>query len=98
MPRWIVHWVLCVLVFSPPSVFAQSRGQDDLEDALRDLPPAQRAEYRRQLLELDRVSRRLLRAIPNPPQVDVVLAAGEQSVNAGTTFGKIIVTPSSFRK
>ena len=97
MPRWIVHYVLCVLVFSPLSVFAQSRSQDDLEDALRDLPPAQRTEYRRQLLELDRVSRRLLQAIPNPPQVNVVLAAGEQSINAGTTFGKIIVSEGMLR-
>jgi predicted Zn-dependent protease len=97
MARWIISFLLCLFVFSPLSASAQRRGQDDLEDALRDLPPAQRTEYRRQLLELDRVSRRLLQAIPNPPQVNVVLAAGEESVNAGTTFGKVIVSEGMLR-
>ncbi|NOT55383.1 MAG: M48 family metalloprotease, partial [Deltaproteobacteria bacterium] len=91
MTRWIASCVVCLFVFPLLTASAQRRGPDEIEDALRDLPPAQRAQYRRQLLNLDRVSRRLLQAVPNPPQVDIVLAAGEKSVNAGTTFGKIIV-------
>lgn len=97
MARWMTGLVLCLFVFSPLSVAAQRRSPDAIEDALRDLPPAQRTQYRRQLLELDRVSRRLLQAIPDPPQVDVVLAAGEGSVNAGTTFGKVIVSEGMMR-
>ena len=97
MARWIAGFLLCLFVFPPLSASAQRRGQDDLEEALRDLPPAQRTEYRRQLLQLDRVSRRLLQAIPAPPQVDIVLAAGEQSINAGTTFGKVIVAEGMLR-
>lgn len=97
MARCIASFLLCLLVLPPLSVSAQSRSQNDLEAALRDLPPEQRTEYRRQLLQLDRVSRRLLQAIPNPPQVNVILAAGERSINAGTTFGKIIVAEGMLR-
>ncbi len=91
MSRWLTSFLLWVLIFPLITASAQRRGPDEIEDALRDLPPAQRAQYRRQLLNLDRVSRRLLQAVPNPPQVDIVLAAGEKSVNAGTTFGKVII-------
>jgi predicted Zn-dependent protease len=97
MARWIAGFLLCLLVVPPLSASAQNRRGDDLEEALRNLPPAQRTEYRRQLLQLDRVSRRLLQAIPNPPQVNVILAAGERSINAGTTFGKIIVAEGMLR-
>lgn len=96
MARWVASFLLCLLVFPPLFASAQSR-QDELEEALRGLPPAQQAEYRRQLLQLDRVSRRLLQAIPNPPQVNVIFAAGERSINAGTTFGKIIVAEGLLR-
>lgn len=91
MTRWIASCFVCLSLFPLLTASAQRRSPDEIEDALRNLPPAQRAQYRRQLLNLARVSRRLLQAIPNPPQVDIVLAAGEKSVNAGTTFGKVIV-------
>lgn len=92
MHRWFASFLLWVLVFPLMIASAQRDGRDDLEEALQQFPPAQRATYRRQLLNLDRVSRRVLRAIPDPPQVNVVLAAGEESVNAGTTFGKVMVS------
>ena len=91
MVRWFVSVLVCLLLLPWSSAVAQQRVRDDLEDALRDLPPAQRTEYRRQLLQLDRVARRILQATPKAPKVNVILAAGEQSVNAGTTDGKIIV-------
>jgi predicted Zn-dependent protease len=91
MIRRIVGILGCLSFLVPSLLFAQQQSRDDLEDALRGLPPAQRTEYRRQLLQLDRVARRILQAIPNPPKVNVILAAGEKSINAGTTFGKIIV-------
>lgn len=93
MTRWLASFWLCLAVLSPLAAFAQ----DDLDAALRNLPPQQRIEYRRQLLQIDRVSRRLLQAIPNPPKVSFILAAGESSVNAGTTFGKIIIAEGMVR-
>jgi len=74
-----------------------AHADDDLEEVLRDLPPQQRIVYRQQLLQLERVSRRLLQAIPNPPQVNFTLAAGEPSINAGTTFGRIVITEGMLR-
>lgn len=97
MARWIAGFLLCVLVIPPASVSAQRRSQDEIDYALRDLPQSQRTEYRRQLVQLERVSRRILQAIPNPPQVDILLAAGEKSVNAGTTFGKVIIAEGMLR-
>ncbi len=97
----MIQWLagsLCAFVLLVPSLGdAQQRTRNDLEDALRDLPPAQRAEYRRMLLQLDRVSRRLLQVIPNAPKVNVILAAGEKSVNAGATTGKVIVAEGLLR-
>src|SRR5262245_54641791 len=93
MIRWLASFWLCLLLWPPLTAFAQN----DLDAALQGLPPQQRIIYRRQLLQLDRVSRRLLQAIPNPPKVNFILAAGESSVNAGTTFGKIIVAEGMMR-
>ena len=93
MTRWVSGLLLCLLILPSLPVTAD----DDLEQALSDLPPAERTVYRQQLLQLDRVARRLLEAIPNAPQVNFVLAAGENSINAGTTFGKIMVTEGMMR-
>src|SRR6266849_949424 len=93
MTRWVPGLLLCLLILPPLPVTAD----DDLERALSDLPPHERTVYRQQLLQLDRVARRLLEAIPNAPQVNFVLAAGENSINAGTTFGKIMVTEGMMR-
>src|SRR5712691_9982888 len=93
MTRWVSGLLLCLLILPSLPVTAD----DDLEQALSDLPPAERTVYRQQLLQLDRVARRLLEAIPNAPQVNFVLAAGENSINAGTTFGKIMVTEGMLR-
>jgi Zn-dependent protease with chaperone function len=87
--------LLCFLLVLPLSV--PGHATDDLDEALRDLPPQQRAIYRQQLTQLDRVARRLLKAIPNPPQVNFILAAGEPSINAGATFGKVIVSEGMMR-
>ncbi|MBI3303397.1 MAG: M48 family metalloprotease [Deltaproteobacteria bacterium] len=92
--RWVAGVLLCLLVLPPlPAIAAD----DDLEEALRDLPPRERTVYRRQLLQLERVARRLLQAIPNPPKVNFTLAAGEGSINAGTTFGRIVITEGMMR-
>jgi predicted Zn-dependent protease len=86
--------VLCallLLLLSLPSLPVGAQ-DDGLDDALSNLPPREQTIYRKQLLQLDRVARRLLQAIPQAPQVNFILAAGENSINAGTTSGKIIVT------
>lgn len=88
MRRWCLSLLLCLLILPSMPAFAQS----DLDEALSDLPPRERTIYRERLLRLDRVARRLLKAIPNAPQVNFVLAAGDNSINAGATFGKVIVT------
>jgi predicted Zn-dependent protease len=97
MIRWLAGVLLCFSFLPWSPAFAQRSTRDQLDEALRDLPPAQRTEYRRMLLQLDRVSRRLLQVIPNRPQVNVILAAGEKSVNAGATFGKVIVAEGLLR-
>lgn len=85
--------ILLSLLVSPFSAYAD----DGLEEALRELPPHQRAVYREQLLRLDRVARRLLEAVPDAPEVKFILAAGEPSVNAGATFGAIVVSEGMMR-
>lgn len=97
MIRWFISALLCLSCLPWSAAFAQRNTRDDLEEALRDLPPAQRTEYSRMLLQLDRVSRRILQATPKAPKVNVILAAGEKSVNAGTTYGKIIVAEGLLR-
>jgi predicted Zn-dependent protease len=93
MLRWLISLLVCLLVSSSVLVIAQ----DDLEEALRGLPPRERTIYREQLLRLDRVASRLLKAVPHAPQVNFILAAGENSINAGATFGKVIVTEGMMR-
>ena len=48
--------------------------------------------YRQQKERVERIGKQLLAQVPNPPKVDFVVAEGEQSVNAGATFGVIMVT------
>jgi predicted Zn-dependent protease len=48
--------------------------------------------YRQQKERVERIGKQLLAQVPNPPKVDFVVVAGEQSVNAGATFGQIVVT------
>lgn len=94
MRRWIAGLLLCVWFLPALSVQAQ---EDDIDDALSQLPPQQRTVYRRQLMQLERVARRLQQAIPDAPQVQFSLAAGDSSLNAGTTFGQIMVTEGMMR-
>jgi predicted Zn-dependent protease len=90
----IVTCLIVLLGVVVPPTYAYT---DDLDEVLRDLPRHERTVYRRQLLQLERVARRLLETIPNPPQVNFVLAAGERSINAGATFGRVIVSEGMMR-
>jgi len=93
MLRWLTSLLFCLFMLPSLPVTAD----DDLDEALRGLPPREREMYRQELLQLDRVARRLLDAIPNAPQVNFILAAGENSINAGATAGKILVTDGMMR-
>src|SRR5262245_36308331 len=96
MRRWIASVLLCVLLFPSLSAMAQ---EDDVDDALSQLPPRERAIYRSQLLQLERVARRLLEAIPEQkrPRVQFSLVPGESSINAGAASGQIMVTEGMLR-
>jgi predicted Zn-dependent protease len=93
MKRWIVLLLLCSC-FLPIAILAD---EEDVDEALSQLPPQERTIYRRQLLQLDRVARRLLEAIPDRPQVKFTLVLGENSINAGSTFGQVMVTEGMMR-
>jgi predicted Zn-dependent protease len=91
MRRWMVGVLLCIWL--TPTCAARA-DEEDIDEALSQAPPQARTMYRRQLLQLDRVARRLLQAIPERerPQVQFSLAANEPSINAGSTFGQVMVT------
>ena len=44
------------------------------------------------IVQIERVARRLLEAVPQPPPVQFILAVGEPTINAGATFGKVILS------
>ena len=89
MRRWTVSLLFCVLLFP---VFPVVADEEDIDEAISQLPPQERSLYRKQLMQLDRVARRLLQAIPDRPQVTFSLVPQESSINAGATFGRIMVT------
>src|ERR1043166_5581781 len=96
MRRWLAGLLLCSWLVPIIPAFAE---EEDIDDALSQIPPQARTMYRRQLLQLDRVARRLLHAIPERerPQVQFSLAANEGSINAGSTFGQVMVTEGMMR-
>jgi predicted Zn-dependent protease len=48
--------------------------------------------YRAQRGRVARISRQLLAQVPNPPHLQFLVAEGEAKVNAGATFGKVVIT------
>lgn len=92
--RFVASLGILFCLLAPP---AQAQLSGNLEEALRNLPPEQQDIYRQQLLRFERVARRLVQAVPNPPQVNFLLAARESSINAGATFGKVIVSEGMMR-
>lgn len=93
MKCWIVLLLLCSCILP----FAALADEEDVDEAISQLPPQERTIYRKQLMQLDRVARRLLEAIPDRPQVKFTLVPGENSINAGATFGQIMVTEGMMR-
>ena len=50
------------------------------------------SRYQSHIVQIERVARRLLETVPQPPPVQFILAAGEPTINAGATFGKVILS------
>lgn len=48
--------------------------------------------YQSQVVQIERVARRLLEVVPQPPPVQFILAVGEPTINAGATLGKILLS------
>lgn len=48
--------------------------------------------YRQQKERVERIGKQLLAQIPNPPNITFLIVEGDQRVNAGATFGQIVVT------
>jgi predicted Zn-dependent protease len=48
--------------------------------------------YRQQKERVERIGKQLLAQIPNPPNIEFLIVEGDQRVNAGATFGQIVVT------
>ena len=60
----------------------------------RSIAPQDYARFRQQVDQIERVARRLLESVPQPPPVpfiQFILAAEEASINAGATYGKVMV-------
>lgn len=94
MRHWIARIFLGVWFFSLLPVLPLVAQEEDVDDALSQLPPQERTIYRRDLLQLERVAQRLMQTIPENerPQVQFSLVPQESSINAGATFGQIMVT------
>ena len=75
------------LLLSGEALMAQRRTSSPERISSRDA-----ARYQQDIDRIERVARRLLEAVPRPPRVQFLLAAGEPAVNAGATFGQVIVT------
>ncbi len=56
------------------------------------VPARDSRRYQSYLVQIERVARRLLDAVPQPPPVQFLLAAGEPRINAGATFGKVLLS------
>lgn len=50
------------------------------------------AYYRQQRERVERIGKKLLAQVPNPPNVTFVIEEGNPTINAGATFGTVVVT------
>lgn len=83
--RRVIYFSLLLLLFTTGGVpvRAWSSERTSSQDYSR---------YQLHLVQIERVARRLLEAVPQSPPVQFILAAGEPTINAGATFGKILLS------
>jgi metalloendopeptidase OMA1, mitochondrial len=79
-----------VLTACGPTVYRPSLEEVQKEEAR--LTARSKEYYRQQKERVERIGKQLLAQVPNPPEVEFTVVEGEQSVNAGATFGRIMVT------
>ena len=92
MRHWIVASAiaLCGLFATHGIVAARVTAQTAHES--RRIAPQDYARSQQQVDQIERVARRLLESVPQPPLVQFILAAEEASINAGATYGKVMVS------
>ena len=85
----VVMPLFFVLTACGPTVYRPSPEEVQKEEAR--LTARSKEYYRQQKERVERIGKSLLAQIPNPPEVDFEVVP-DQSVNAGATFGRIMVT------
>ncbi|MGH7898453.1 MAG: M48 family metallopeptidase [Candidatus Binatia bacterium] len=76
----------------PGGLSSRISGVDPYTETSRRLHERALAHHQEQVRRVERVGRRLLETIPSHPKVQFVIVNGDQSVNAGATFGQVAVT------
>jgi predicted Zn-dependent protease len=82
--------LICVLTACGPTVYRPS--PEEVRQEQERLTARSKEYYRQQKERVERIGKQLLAQVPNPPKVEFVVIEGEQNVNAGATFGQIMVT------
>ena len=95
MGHWIVASAIavCGLLAAHEIVAARVTAQTVHES--RRVVPQDYARSQQQVDQIERVARRLLESVrqsPSAPPVQFILAAGEPTINAGATYGKVMVS------
>ncbi len=95
MRNWTVAGAIavCGLLAAQEIVAARVTAQTSHES--RRVAPQDYARFQQQVDQIKRVARRLLEAVrqsPSAPPVQFILAAGEPTINAGATYGKVMVS------
>lgn len=92
MPRTVSVVIPLIFVLSAcgPTVYRPS--PEEVQKEQERLTARSKEYYRQQKERVERIGKQLLAQVPNPPQVEFTVVEGEQSVNAGATFGQIVVT------
>jgi Zn-dependent protease with chaperone function len=82
--------LIFVLTACGPTVYRPS--PEEVQQEQERLTARSKEYYRQQKERVERIGKQLLAQIPNPPKVEFVVVEGNQQVNAGATFGQIMVT------
>lgn len=86
----VVIPLLFVLTACGPSVYRPA--PEEVQKEQERLTARSKEYYRQQKERVERIGKQLLAQVPNATKVDFVVVEGEQTVNAGATFGQIMVT------
>lgn len=86
----VVVPLIFVLTACGPTVYRPS--PEEVQQEQERLTARSKEYYRQQKERVERIGKQLLAQVPNPPKVEFVVVEGDQRVNAGATFGQIMVT------